>query len=55
MSKVDQLASEIRDIMRAQLSGEMSEDDSARLIILLQCEIISELTARVQVAEKKAA
>jgi hypothetical protein len=55
MSKVDELTSEIREVMRAQLLGEMSEDDSARLIILLQCEIISELTAMVKEAEKRVA
>lgn len=53
MDTVNALSSEIREAMRACIAGEISEEDSARLIILLQCEIISELTKQIQ--DRKAA
>lgn len=51
---IKQHEAEIRDIMQRSLNGEMNEADAARTIILLQRELIAELSA-TEGEEKRAA
>ena len=50
MSNIDAINSEIRSIMLANIRGEMDDADSARAIMLLQQEIINELSERLEAA-----